>query len=93
MRGEVRQLGTSLAVLPAKPLEMVEEKSETTYADPIAPSRRWETVYEHRMKFMALDEGLAELGGLRVLVLADEKAQAGSVGREWESLGDVWVEG
>lgn len=93
IRGEVRQLGASLMVIPPHPLEMVEEKAETTYADPIAPSRRWETTYAHTIRYIALDEGLAELGGVRVLLLDDETVRAGSAGREWESLGDVWVEG
>lgn len=93
LRGEVQHIGTSLVLLDQKELVIEEEKSETTYADPIAPLRRWETIYEHTLRFIALDEGLAELGGLRILLLNDEKGRSGSVGREWESLGDVWVQG
>jgi hypothetical protein len=48
--------------------------------------RRWEANYEIPIKFLALIGGLAELGGARVLLM-DENA----IGREWESLGDVWV--
>jgi hypothetical protein len=48
--------------------------------------RRWEVTYDVPIRFLALAGGLADLGGLRVVVM-DE----GSVGREWESLGDVWV--
>ena len=91
IRGDAQPLGASMVILPEKDLQMVEEKAETTYADPIAPPRRWETLYEHTLRFFAVDEGLAELGGLRVLVLDDKEGLAGSTGREWESLGDVWV--
>ena len=91
IRGDAQPLGASMIILPERELQMVEEKAETTYADPIAPPRRWEAVYEHKLRFFAVDEGLAELGGLRLLVLDDQEGLAGSTGREWESLGDVWV--
>lgn len=91
VRGDAQPLGASMIILPERELQMVEEKAETTYADPIAPPRRWEAVYEHKLRFFAVDEGLAELGGLRLLVLDDQEGLAGSTGREWESLGDVWV--
>ncbi|KAK8864218.1 hypothetical protein IAR55_001464 [Kwoniella newhampshirensis] len=60
-------------------------------------SQRWEGEYEFCLKFMGWDEGLASLGGLRVLVLdsQDEEGEGltGGIGREWESLGDVLVLG
>lgn len=93
IRGEVQQLGASLIVIPTTDMKIVEEKPETTYADPIAPLRRWEATFEHKLRYIALDEGLAELGGSRVLLLDDDMAGSGSTGREWESLGDVWVQG
>lgn len=40
---------------------------------------------------MALDEGLCELGGIRILHLDGTVGFGGSVGRQWDSLGDLWV--
>jgi len=91
LRGEAQHLGVSLTPVQVEKLDMVEERSDTTYADPISPLRRWETTFEHTLRFIAMDEGLAELGGLRLLVLDDQRGMAGSIGREWESLGEVWI--
>lgn len=89
--GRIHHLGGSLHLVPPQSWALVEESMGTTYTDPIAPFRRWEASYSFKTRFIALDEGLAELGGLRVLVLDDETGLRGSIGREWESLGDVWV--
>jgi hypothetical protein len=44
-------------------------------------------VYDIPVTWLALEEGLVELGGARVLMMDTE-----AVGRAWESLGDLWVE-
>jgi hypothetical protein len=43
------------------------------------------------MRFLAVQEGMARLGGVRVLILEDEVGMEGSVGAEWETLGDIWI--
>ena len=91
LNGRVHHLGGSLQIAAPEEWTLVEERMGTTYTDPIAPSRRWETVHSFKGKYIALDEGVSELGGLRVLVLDDESGLSGSVGWEWESLGDMWV--
>lgn len=88
-QGRVRHLGSSLLDLEPKPFRLVPEDLGTTYRDPEEDvPKRWETSYEFEWKFFGLQEGLAELGGLRVLLVED-----GYVGREWTSLGDLWVQG
>lgn len=74
--------------MPVKDLGKVVVDHGVTY-DEAQVDERWEVVHEHTMRFMALDEGMCELGGLRVLLLNEERS--GTVAREWESLGDVWV--
>ena len=91
--GQIDHLGSSLQILSVGDLSVVEEKAETTYTDPIAPLRRWECTVEFSLSFIALQEGLTSLGGLRVLVFDDTTLASGVVGREWDSLGDVWVSG
>ena len=91
MSGRVLHLGSSLVLLKPKEWTFVEEATGVTYTDPIAPVRRWEATHEVTWRFLALDEGLADLGGLRALVMEDESGLRGMTGREWESLGDVWV--
>lgn len=88
--GEIFPLGPSILLPPPKPFELAQEQYSTTYADSTEPPERWETVYEVELRFMAVEEGLAGLGGLRVLVMEDE---GGWVGGEWETLGDVWIVG
>jgi hypothetical protein len=87
--GRVAALGTSLVLPPPGAWCLVRDRAGTAYAAE-APGttvyRRWEVTYDVPIRFLALAGGLADLGGLRVVVM-DE----GSVGREWESLGDVWV--
>ena len=91
-RGSIEYLGTSLIPLSSPSLEIVEERSETTYSDPIAPLQRWEGVLECSLSFIAFEPGLAAFGGVRVLVLGDEQGgRDGYVGKEWLSLGDLWV--
>ena len=89
--GRIHHLGNSLIITAPQEWTLVEERLGTTYAEPIAPPRRWEATFEVELRFIALNEGLVELGGVRVLVLDDESGMSGSIGREWESLGDVWV--
>jgi hypothetical protein len=91
--GSITHLGTSLSILPLKELGKVAVNHGTTYdeTEMTEVDERWEVVHEHAMRFIALDEGMCELGGLRVLLLDDEVGSGGSVAREWESLGEVWV--
>lgn len=89
--GDVRHLGSSMMVLPVQPFRLVKEQYMTTYAESSEPGRRWEAVYETDLRFIAFEEGLAPLGGLRVLVLEDESGLSGYIAREIDSLGDVWV--
>lgn len=79
--------------LPAPEWKYVKEQHETTYSDAAEeePLKRWEALYEFPLRWLALEEGLAQLGGVRVLVLDDETALRGYLGREWDSLGDIWV--
>jgi hypothetical protein len=94
--GSVVHLGTSLVILNPQDFELVEENVGTTYNATDSPAKKWEAVYEYTLRFLALDEGLAELGGLRILLLDEGAAEGemkGSVGSEWQSLGDVWIQG
>ena len=92
LTGEIAHLGVSLTLLKTAEFHMVTEDLGTTYADPTARRRRWEVASEFELRFIALQEGLADLGGLRVLIM-DDDGSGGSIAREWESLGDVWVDG
>ncbi len=92
LMGEVAHLGVSLTLLEPVDFRVVQEDTGTTYADPPTPPRRWEAVHEFQLRFIALQEGMAELGGMRVLIM-DEEGSGGSIGREWDILGDVWVDG
>ena len=89
--GEVIHLGTSLVLLDPKAFAIVEEALGPTYSDPTSPRRRWEQIHKITLRFMAMQEGLAELGALRILIL-DEDEKGARIGREWDSLGDVWVD-
>ncbi len=91
LMGEIAHLGVSLTLLDHMDFHMVAEDTGTTYADQTTPPRRWEAVQECTFRFIALQGGMAELGGLRLLVM--DEGSGGSVGREWDSLGDVWVDG
>jgi hypothetical protein len=95
MSGQIAHLGTSLTILEPTEFELVEENVGTTYNANDQIPKRWEATYSHILRFIALDEGLVRLGGVRVLVI-DEMGEAGmkgGVGSEWETLGDVWVTG
>ena len=92
LTGEIAHLGVSLIILETKDFNLVTEDLGVTYTDTVSPPRYWEAVHECELRFIALQEGMAELGGLRVLEM-DDHGPGGSVGREWESLGDVWVDG
>ncbi|ORY32561.1 hypothetical protein BCR39DRAFT_522853 [Naematelia encephala] len=85
--GQVSHIGASLVVLDDLTLELSEENPGTTYGES-QPALHWEGDAQVSLRFIALDEGLADLGGLRVLLM--EPGEEG-VGREWDSLGDVWV--
>lgn len=91
-RGQVTYIGNSLINLPGKECTKVTENMGTTYIEStdIIP-QRWEVVHELKLGFIALDEGMCDLGGLRLLELDDEVRGSGSVVQEWETLGDVWV--
>ncbi|WVQ99239.1 hypothetical protein IAU59_006371 [Kwoniella sp. CBS 9459] len=104
---QVIQTGNSLIVLPSQPLLKVLENTGPSYSteETAKKQRRWEAAYKFELEFIAFDEGLAGLGGLRVLVLDDEEdgeegsqtwsgaAGSGYVAREWESLGDLSIWG
>ncbi|GMK59445.1 hypothetical protein CspeluHIS016_0800510 [Cutaneotrichosporon spelunceum] len=87
--GAAVRLGPSLVVPEPKEWAVARERPSTNYAaeTPTAGADRWEVVYDVPVTWLALEEGLVELGGARVLMMDTE-----AVGREWESLGDVWVE-
>lgn len=89
--GEVFPLGPSLIMLEPIPFELAQEQYSTTYADSSEPPERWEAVYEVDLRFLAVEEGMARLGGVRVLVFDDDVSGGGKVGAEWETLGDIWV--
>ncbi|KAK4684388.1 trafficking protein particle complex subunit 13, partial [Tremellales sp. Uapishka_1] len=91
MRGEISYLGNSMTILPSVALELVEENQGTSYTEQEDVPKRLEATWEIELRFLALEEGIAELGGMRVLVLEDESNLKGSVGQEWESVGEVWV--
>lgn len=95
LKGRTIHLGSSLQLLPAKELEMAEENVATLYGDQPAASRRWEQVHEVKLRFMGLQPGLCELGGIRVLDLSrgvdGAKVLEGSIGRQWDSLGDILI--
>ncbi|BEI99704.1 hypothetical protein CcaverHIS631_0407470 [Cutaneotrichosporon cavernicola] len=87
--GTAVRLGPSLVVPQPKEWTVARERPGTNYAAeaPGGGANRWEVVYDVPVTWLALEEGLVELGGARVLMMDAE-----AVGREWESLGDVWVE-
>ncbi|WVF71657.1 hypothetical protein IAT40_006465 [Kwoniella sp. CBS 6097] len=103
---QVIQIGNSLIHLPSKTLVKVSENTGPSYADEVV-HKRWEASYEFELEFIAFDEGLAGLGGLRVLLLDDEEGQphkgadegqwngtmSGYVAREWDNLGDLNIWG
>jgi hypothetical protein len=90
-KGQIIHLGTSLTTLPIKKVEMVKVNPGVTYEEGIELEERWEVTHEVALRFMALDAGLCELGGVRVLHLDGTVGFGGSVGRQWDSLGDLWV--
>ncbi|WVQ82182.1 hypothetical protein IAT38_004310 [Cryptococcus sp. DSM 104549] len=106
----VHHLGNSLYLLPPSSLVATPENfgpgssppadapAEDGGAESSKPPKRerWEAVHTFEWKFVAFEEGLGGLGGVRVLVLDDEEEEGagrGVVGREWESLGDVLIVG
>ncbi|OCF40346.1 hypothetical protein I317_05848 [Kwoniella heveanensis CBS 569] len=103
-KAQVIQIGNSLLILPSQPLSQVLENTGPSYTEDVL-HKRWETTFEFELEFIAFDEGLAGLGGLRVLILENNsgagdqpefEAQSGISGhaaREWESLGDLTIWG
>lgn len=91
--GEAYPLGASMFTLPPPEWKLVREQHETTYTDAGEDERpkRWEAVWEFPLRWLALTEGLAPLGGLRALVLDDPTGLQGYVGMEWDSLGDIYI--
>ncbi len=86
----------------AKPQRDESPRPSMDGGDPLAPppppsrqANRLEGFVDFEIAFVATKPGLAKLGGLRVIRLNDVKdvKQKGDVLREWESLGDVWVDG
>jgi len=90
-KGQIIHLGTSLTTLPSKKVDKVNVNPGVTYEEGVELEERWEVVHVVELRFMALDEGLCELGGVRVLHLDGTVGFGGSVGRQWDSLGDLWV--
>jgi hypothetical protein len=90
-KGQIIHLGTSLTVLPVREVGKVAVNHGVTYDESAGVDERWEVTHELSLRFMALDEGLCELGGVRVLHLDGTVGVGGSVGRQWDSLGDLWV--
>ena len=84
--GQVFYLGNSLLQTPPIEFVQAQEQYHTSYAESSEPPLRWEAVAEVQMRWVAVTEGLADLGGVRILDM-----NRGLVGREWESVGQVWV--
>lgn len=86
----------------AKPHRDESPRPSMDGGDPLAPPppppravSRVEAFVDFELAVIATKPGLTKLGGLRVIKLNDGKdvKQGGEVLKEWESLGDVWVEG
>ena len=86
MTGEVHFMGVTMVYLPEIEMKSVESDQGVMYDAP-PPETRIEGEWEFELKFLALEPGLASLGGLRVL-----EADRAAVGKQWDRLGDVWVE-
>ena len=84
--GEVYLLGNTLTLTQPLRFVQAQEQYHTSYAESTEPPTRWEAVAEVDMRHVAIREGLADLGGVRVLHMGRK-----AVGREWESLGQVEV--
>jgi len=90
-KGQIIHLGTSLITLPIKKVDKVKVNPGVTYEEGVELEERWEVTHELSLRFMALDAGLCELGGVRLLHLDGTVGFGGSIGRQWDSLGDLWV--
>lgn len=84
--GEVYYLGNTLIQTPSLEFTQAQEQYHTSYAESAEPPLRWEAVGEVELRWVALSQGLADLGGIRVLNMS-----SGTIGREWDSVGQVWV--
>ena len=80
-----------MTVLDSLEAKRTTENLAPTYEN-APPREMWEVQWEFTLRFVGWDQGLAELGGLRVLLLDDVPGTGGQIGREWESLGDFWVD-
>ncbi|WWC93980.1 hypothetical protein V866_000818 [Kwoniella sp. B9012] len=95
-------LGNSLKLLEVKPLgKVIQNIGQLAYMidndedeHEIKGKLEWEVEYKFDLEFMAFDQGLFDLGGLRILILDDsgegEKID-GKVVKEYNSLGDVYI--
>lgn len=90
-RDHLTHLGCSLLHLDVRTCEKVVENMGTTYLEASDQRERWEVVHEATLTFMALNEGLCALGGVRLIELDNEGGTSGSIVKEWDTLGDVWV--
>lgn len=87
--GRVLALGPSLITLKIHDWKLVREQAGTSYAAE-APGTtqggtKYEALWEGKVRWMAMEAGVADLGGVRVLTMAE-----GAVGKEWE-LGSAVV--
>lgn len=87
--GRVLALGSSLVTLKIGDWKLVREQAGTSYAAE-APGTttggtKYEAHWEGKVRWKAMEPGVADLGGVRVLTMAE-----GGVGKEWE-LGSAVV--
>ncbi|WWD02772.1 hypothetical protein V865_000814 [Kwoniella europaea PYCC6329] len=95
-------LGNSLKLLEVKPLgKVIQNIGQLAYMmdndqdeHEIKGKHKWEVEYKFDLDFIAFDQGLEDLGGLRILILDDsgegEKID-GKVVKEYNSLGDIYI--
>ncbi|WVQ67873.1 uncharacterized protein L199_006078 [Kwoniella botswanensis] len=97
-------LGNSLKLVEVKPLgKVIQNIGQLAYIvdndqdqHEIKGKHNWEVEYKFDLEFMAFDQGLVDLGGLRIMILDDsgegEKID-GKVVKEYNSLGDIYIVG
>lgn len=87
--GRVLALGSSLVTLKIGDWKLVREQAGTSYAAEAPGSTtggtKYEAHWEGKVRWKAMEPGVADLGGVRVLTMGE-----GGVGREWE-LGSAVV--
>ncbi|WRT66166.1 uncharacterized protein IL334_003119 [Kwoniella shivajii] len=100
---EIIHVGNSYQELQVKSnsFKLLHENHGPSYSDSntatatdkgIGPNmiKKWETQSSFELKFIAFNEGLNTLGGVRILLL-DSDGRSGTIAREWGSLGDILV--